>query len=208
MAKRSYQQHCALAKALDLVGERWTLLLVRELLTGPKRYKQLIENLPGMGTNLLAARLRDLQGAELVAHDGTSYSLTERGAELEESVVALARWGSAALAEPIDGELWRASWNVIALKYAFRSDLAKDVVGVIEYRIDDTRVQARIKNGTIATSAEESWKPDVVIEANGETLLALSRGELKPKEAEASGALAVSGDRRLFRSSLRVFRAK
>ena len=70
MPKRSYQQHCALARALDLVGERWTLLLVRELLTGPKRYRDLTRNLPGMGTNLLATRLRELQDADIVAPHG------------------------------------------------------------------------------------------------------------------------------------------
>jgi len=209
MTRRSYRQHCALARALDLVGERWTLLVVRELLTGPKRYRDLLANLPGMGTNLLATRLRDLQEADLVEHDEAHYSLTPRGCELEPAVLALARFGAPLLAEGSgnggEGDLWRASWNVVALKYAFDPKRARKLRGVIEYQVDDTRVQARLRDGTIETSPEPRWTPDVVLRADGSTFLALSSGALDPKQAEAEGALAVEGDRRLFRASLRAF---
>ncbi len=205
MPKRSYQQNCALARALDVVGERWTLLLVRELLTGPKRYKELQANLPGMGTNLLAARLRELQELGVVDREERSYVLTERGRALEASVLALARWGAPLLAGAEPDALWRASWNVVALKYAFRPERAQRTRGVIEFRVDDTLVQARIANGEIATSAAETWPPDVVVRTDGETLLGLSAGELDPKDAEREGWLEVEGDRRLFRSALRIF---
>jgi DNA-binding HxlR family transcriptional regulator/putative sterol carrier protein len=212
MTRRTYRQHCALARALDLVGERWTLLVVRELLTSPKRYSNLLDNLPGMGTNLLAARLRGLQEAGLVDHDGTLYSLTPRGAELEPAVLALARFGAPLLAEGLaagnQDDLWRASWNVVALKYAFRPERARKLRGVLEYQVDGTRVQARLRDGTIETTAEPRWKPDVVVRTDGETLLALSSGELAFRQAEAEGALEIEGDRRLFRASLRAFGAE
>ena len=207
MTKRSYHQHCALARALDLVGERWTLLLVRELLTGAKRYRDLQQNLSGIGTNLLAARLRELQEAGIVKHEDGLYALTARGGGLEDAVLALSRWGAPLLSDPEPNALWRASWNVVALKYAFRPERARTVRGVIEFRVDDSCVQAQIRDGTIETAAEERWRPDVVIRTDGVTLLALSAGELDAKEVEASGVLEVVGDRRLFRASLRIFAA-
>ena len=78
--KRSYKQNCALAHAMDVVGERWTLLIVRELLVGPRRYGELLNNLSGIGTNLLADRLKELEAAELIAKEGSRYLLTENGA--------------------------------------------------------------------------------------------------------------------------------
>jgi len=205
MAKREYRQHCALARALDLVGERWTLLVVRELLTGSKRYKELLANLPGIGTNLLATRLSDLERAGLVERGDRSYSLTPRGSELEAAVLALARFGAPLLAEA-DGEVyWSASWNPIALKYAFRPERARRLRGTVEYRVDDSRVQARFRDGEIETAAESSWRPDVVVTTDGETFLALSAGELDPRDAEAEGSLEIAGDRALFRRSLRAF---
>lgn len=205
MPKRSYHQHCALARALDLVGERWTLLLVRELLTGPKRYRTLVANLPGIGTNLLATRLRELSEAGLIERQGTDYLLTERGAALETSVLALARWGAPLLADAEEDAHWRASWNVVALKYAFRPERARSVRGVIEYRVDDSIVQARVHDGSIETTATERWTPDVTLHTDGPTLRALAAGELDPRDAEQDGRLRVEGSRRLFRSSLRVF---
>lgn len=208
MPKRRYHQRCALARSLDVVGERWTLLLVRELLTGPKRYKELQANLPGMGTNLLAARLRELQGLGVVEHADPEYVLSERGRALEESVLALARWGAPLLADCEPDALWRASWNVVALKYAFRPERARNVEGVVEFQVDETRVQARIAQGTIATSAESPWAADVVLRTDGETLLALNTGELDAKDAEREGWLEIEGDRRLYRAALRMFASR
>ena len=205
MAKRSYHQRCALALALDQVGERWTLLLVRELLSGPKRYRDLLAGLPGIGTNLLAARLRDLEAAGLVERDPEGYRLTPRGVELEEAVVALARFGAPLLADADPGGHWQAHWNVIALQYAFRPERARKVRAVLEYRVDGTCVQARVREGTIETAGEERWKPDLVIRTDGETLLGLAAGEVDPRQAEAAGALELDGDRKLFRASLRFF---
>ena len=207
VARRTYHQHCALARALDLVGERWTLLLVRELLTGRKRYNEFLASLPGMGTNLLATRLRDMTEAGLVEHDGSTYGLTSRGAELEEAVLALARFGVPLLAAGPPDDLWRPSWNVLALRYTFRPDKARNVRGVIEYRVDADVTQARIRNGVLETTAGRRWQPDVIVQTDGDTFLDLADGTLAPGTAEAEGDLQIEGSRRLFNASLRVFGA-
>src|SRR5262249_19104128 len=108
---RSYRQYCAVARGLDVVGERWTLLIVRGLLVGPKRYKDLLDGLPGIGTNLLAARLKELEKVGVVRRTvlpppagSTVYELTESGQALEPVVMALGRWGVRLMDEPHDGE--------------------------------------------------------------------------------------------------------
>src|SRR5438270_8716701 len=105
--KRSYDQYCAVARGLDVIGDRWTLLLVRDLLLGPKRYKDLLEGLPGIGTNLLAARLKELEAAGIVRRGvlpppaGSSvYELTDKGQALEPAILALGRWGAQFLGVP------------------------------------------------------------------------------------------------------------
>src|SRR5215470_18393749 len=104
---RSYNQYCAVARSLDVIGERWTLLIIRDLLVGPKRYKDLLDGLPGIGTNLLAARLRDLEKAGIVRRTllpppaaSTVYELTEVGRALEPAIFAIGRWGARFLGSP------------------------------------------------------------------------------------------------------------
>src|SRR3989442_1936432 len=106
-APRSYDQYCAVARGLDVIGDRWTLLLVRDLLLGPKRYKDLLNGLPGIGTNLLADRLHELEGAGLIERTvlpppagSTVYQLTEAGEALEPAMVALGRLGARFLGAP------------------------------------------------------------------------------------------------------------
>jgi DNA-binding HxlR family transcriptional regulator len=113
---RSYRQYCAVARGLDVVGERWTLLIVRDLLIGPKRYKDLLTGLPGIGTNLLATRLRDLEEQGLVGRrvlpppaGSTVYELTQVGQALEPVVTALGRWGHRFLGARREGEFLSAN---------------------------------------------------------------------------------------------------
>ncbi len=108
MAKRSYKQNCALALTVDLVGERWSMLLIRDLLVGPKRYKELSQSLQGMGTNLLASRLKELESAGIIERQdsggGThAYALTDTGRALEPAILALVRWGLTYLPDRIEG---------------------------------------------------------------------------------------------------------
>ena len=117
MTRRTYGQFCAVARALDAVGERWTLLLVRELLLGPRRFTDLLAALPGLGTSLLAERLRNLESLGVVHREAlpppagaTVYRLTGSGYRLGPVVRALADWGAGLLDEPAPGEAFRADW--------------------------------------------------------------------------------------------------
>ena len=105
---RRYNQFCALARALDVVGERWTLLIVRELLLGPRRFNELARALPGIGRNLLAARMRELREAGLVERRAPGYDLTPRGRALEETLFALTRWEMEEMRLPEPGDELRA----------------------------------------------------------------------------------------------------
>src|SRR3954471_12739272 len=105
MSRRSYEQYCGLAKALDVVGERWTLLIVRNLLLGPQRYSELLRGLPGITTNLLAKRLQEMEADALIAHgeagtDAPASRLTSVGRDLEPAIHALGRWGWGLMGKP------------------------------------------------------------------------------------------------------------
>ncbi|MHA6695393.1 winged helix-turn-helix transcriptional regulator [Homoserinimonas sp. A520] len=128
MAARNYGQYCGVTTALELVGERWALLIVRDLLVGPRRYTDLKQGLPRIPTNILSTRLKELQDAGVVrrlpmAH-GLAYDLTDYGRGLEDVVLALGRWGFASMGEPAEGDVVTSDSLTMALRTAFRADVA------------------------------------------------------------------------------------
>jgi len=126
VSKRSYAQFCGLAKALDVVGERWTMLVIRNLLLGPLRYSDLLRGLPGITTNLLAKRLREMEMHGLIervrtsGEGGQAYRLTETGRALEPAVHALGRWGWQWMTRPGPGEHRSLEWLLVALRRRYR----------------------------------------------------------------------------------------
>lgn len=130
MSKRSYEQFCGLAKALDIVGERWTMLVVRNLLLGPLRYTDLLRGLPGITTNLLAKRLKEMEDHGLVerlrtaGEGGQAYRLTEIGRALEPAVHALGRWGWQWMKSAGPGEHRSLEWLLVALRRRYRGGVA------------------------------------------------------------------------------------
>src|SRR5262245_11777949 len=127
--RKSYDQYCAVARTLDVVGERWTLLIVRDLMMGPKRYTDLRTTLPGVPTDILTARLRALEEAGFVRRrelprpaPATVYELTEDGARLRPVIAALAQAGTPAMGAPRSGEDVQAERMVLALGVTFRGD--------------------------------------------------------------------------------------
>src|SRR5581483_6905736 len=129
--RRSYNQYCSVARALDVVGERWTLLIVRDLLLGPRRYKDLLESLPGIGTNLLADRLKELEHEGIVRRTvlpppagSTVYELTETGQELEPVIAAMGRWGARFLGAPRSADRFPTSAYFVALRVLFQPEAA------------------------------------------------------------------------------------
>lgn len=126
MPKRSYNQYCGLARALDVVGERWTLLVVRNLLLGPQRYTDLMRGLPGITTNLLAKRLKEMEALGLIEQaaaggDGvTAYRLTDEGRSLEPAIHALGRWGWRRMERPSSRDRRSIDWLLVALRRRYR----------------------------------------------------------------------------------------
>src|SRR5215210_6138515 len=164
--KRSYGQYCTVARALDVVGERWTLLLVRELSTGPKRFKDLLEGLPGIGTNLLAARLKTLEAERIVQRatlpppaGSNVYELTELGRSLEPVIVTLSRWGARLLDTPREEDDLRAGWAA----FAVRSAIGRGAVGgrpsTYEFRIDGEAFHVWVRDGEEGERVEASQGP-------------------------------------------------
>jgi DNA-binding HxlR family transcriptional regulator len=155
VSRRRYGQFCPLAKALDVLGERWTLLIVRELLTGPKRYTDLRAGLPGLATDLLAARLRELQATGVIDRrevppptPATVYELTERGYALKAAILELARWGRPLLRDA-DEDLLPDSALSLGLEVAFHPDAAAGVDETYHIEVDDQRVTIRVHNGAV-----------------------------------------------------------
>ena len=128
MPRRSYDQYCGLARALDVLGERWTLLIVRNLLLGPQRYSDLLRGLPGITTNLLAKRLQEMEAEGLIEHgDGasasTAYRLTASGRDLEPAIHALGRWGWRRMGKPTGRDRRSIEWLLVALRRRYRGDV-------------------------------------------------------------------------------------
>jgi DNA-binding HxlR family transcriptional regulator/putative sterol carrier protein len=202
VSKRSYNQYCAVARALDIVGERWTLLIVRELLTGPKRFKDLLEGLPGIGTNLLTARLKNLEGYGVV-HRVTLpppaaskvYELTELGRSLESVITALGRWGLEFLGTPDQEDDLRPAWAVVAMRSALKQEAALGLQETYEFHIDEKAFHLRVRDGEVeALQGPAAVDPDLVVRGDTQAFLALAAGRVEPKEALDSGEIRIEGD--------------
>lgn len=168
MTKRSYRQACALAQADDLLGERWSLLLIRDLLISPRRFKDLQNSLKGIGTNLLATRLRELEAAGVIekrAAQGTAhhYALTESGLALEPALLALVRWGLAYGREPRKSLHHRDDWDLLALKALFQPQRAAELSVCVQFETDDFTGWAAIDRQRMTIGLGEAAEPDVIV---------------------------------------------
>jgi DNA-binding HxlR family transcriptional regulator len=194
MSRRRYGQFCPLAKALDVLGGRWTLLIVRELLSGPKRYTDLRQGLPGLATDLLATRLRELQQTGVIDRrevppptPATVYELTERGHALRPAILELARWGRPLLLDPADDRL-PDSALLLGLEVAFHPDAAAGLDETYDLEVDGNRVAVRVHDGTVDItpgSAGEHAAVSIVTDRQG--FIDLARGH-------AGDHLRVQGD--------------
>ncbi|MQY30852.1 winged helix-turn-helix transcriptional regulator [Nocardia aurantia] len=214
MDQRSYNQYCATARTLDLVGERWTLLLIRELLTGPKRFGDLQASLRGLGTGLLATRLKHLE-REGLARKITlpppartpAYALTEAGEELGPAILALARWGLKwAMDEPRDSETFHPGWALLGLRSCFDPEAAESLRAVYEFRIEDEIFHARVADSAIETLHGPAQHPDATITMSENTFLRVTRRALTLAESIERGETTATGDPELLRRLGAVFR--
>ena len=201
--RRRYDTGCAVAHALDLVGERWALLVVRELLLGPKRFTDLLAGLPGASPDVLTQRLRELTSAQVthrrrLAPPGASwvYELTPWGAELAPTVLGLARWASRSPAMPYDAPLGVDSL-MLSLTALFDRRAASGLDATIAIRLSDQPFQLRITGGELNLTRGESQNPDVTLETDQATLLSLLRTDNDLEQMVDSGSLRIVGDRDL-----------
>ncbi|HZG92793.1 MAG TPA: winged helix-turn-helix transcriptional regulator [Pseudonocardia sp.] len=209
----TYEQFCAVATALDVVGDRWTLLVVRELLGGPRRYRALAHDLPGIATNLLADRLRRLEAAGLLArlpdHDGRArtYQLTDAGQGLRPVIEALGRFGLPLLPDDAAGLAFRAQWLELALSLVLRRGALPDDLPV-RFDVDTgdgTRTLVHLRLGPSGVAVDEDGAPDVVVRGDPAALLAVARDPARTDELTTAGRLTVTGDatsRRRLRRAL------
>lgn len=212
MAPRTYGQYCGLARALDLVGERWTLLVLRELLAGPKRFGDVLDALPGLGTGLLTTRLRALETEGLIVRrrlrppaGSTVYELTDEGRELEPVLYGLARWGSARLGAPTDAEAFRPHWAMIAMRANYDREAAAGVRQVHEFEIGEELFHAAVEDGEVALHDGPGHRPDVRIRSDPGTFARLAHDPRTAEAALAAGRLAVEGEREAIRTCLAIF---
>lgn len=212
MSKRSYNQYCAIARALDIVGERWTLLVVRELLTGPKRFKDLLEGLPGIGTNLLTTRLKDLERYGVVRRTtlpppaaSKVYELTELGRSLEPVIAALGRWGLEFLDTPDREDDLRPAWAVVAMRSALKQEAARGLQETYEFRIDKEAFHLRIKDGEVEALQGPAVDPELVVRGSTQAFLSLVAGQLEPAEALESGEIRIEGEQETLARCLEIF---
>lgn len=210
---RSYNQWCSLAKALDVIGERWSLLVVRELLEGPKRYTDLRDGIPGISTDVLAARLKDLEDDGIVERRtlpppaaSKVYELTELGLGLGPAVAALSRWGAKLLGPKTDDEAFRPHWLVLGLRGMLRADRAADVAVDVDFDLlsGDT-VRVRVDDGKLAHVAEPDSAAEVIVHADLSTLSAIADGTLPIAAATADGRFAIEGEASAVAAFQRLF---
>jgi DNA-binding HxlR family transcriptional regulator len=204
MTRRTYGQFCGLAHALDVVGERWTLLIVRELGSGPKRYTELADALSGIGTSLLAARVRQLETDGVIQRrlaldqpgSAVVYELSDAGRELAAAVIPLAMWGARHQMTDADAdhELFRAEWLLNVLAVDIRDGVPDDLDATYEFRIDDSIAALRVRGGKVSVKPGEARAPDVTVRATAQTVAALAGRKLSLVDAAKQGRVDVTGD--------------
>lgn len=212
MTTRTYDDPCGTARALGVIGERWALLVVRELLLGGKRFSDLSRGLPTMSQNVLVQRLRDLEGEGVVRRRRLGppvstkvYELTEAGRALEPVLIALGRWGSRLPLDPDSAAELSADALLLALRTTFDADRAGDLHARVDLRLGDDTFRTTVADGAFTARRGETDDPDAVIETDSPTLRALVFGGRSLTDATRAGDATVGGRRAVARAFLRCF---
>lgn len=197
MAKRSYRQNCALARTVDIIGERWTLLLVRDLLVGPRRFRDLVRSLKGIGTNLLTSRLKELEAAGLIERRGEQgYALTHSGTALEPAVLALVRWGLIYGPKNQPEDYHEDEWDLVALKALFQPQRAGDLHLSVQFDSDALLGWIRIDSAAVSIGLGRLDDAELII---GGTIAELFTGSV------AADSLLTSGDTQDLQRFMKAF---
>ena len=212
MKTRAYGQYCGFARALEVVGERWALLVIRDLLVAPKRFTDLLRGLPGIPSNVLTARLKELEHAGVARRRvlprparAVVYELTEYGLELEAVVAELGRWGAKNLGDPRADETITVDSLITALRTTFHPGAARGLRAGFELRVGEIVLHARVDDGHVDVAQGALPGADLAIEA-GPGIRALMAGELTPAGAIENGTVHVTGNPELLARFAEIFR--
>ena len=208
---RTYGDACGVPRALDRVGERWALMIVRELLLGPKRFTDLRAGLPSASPNVLTERLRELEDSGVVRRRrlpppaaSRVYELTEWGAELETVLSALGRWGARAPLAP-EGTGMSCDAHILSLQTLFDPALAGNFGACFDLKLGDERFRAEVADGALVLERGEATEPDATVTTDHPTLLALAHRQRDLAEALRAGDIAIEGDEKAFERFVGLF---
>ncbi|MES2137950.1 MAG: winged helix-turn-helix transcriptional regulator [Pseudomonadota bacterium] len=198
---KSYNQYCGLAKALDLVGDRWSLLIVREILArGSCRYVDVKNGLPGIATNLLANRLRELEKCGIIRRVDAGppvsthlFELTERGRGLEAVIEQLGRWAAPAMVQPAERDTFQSHWMTVPLRFYLRDRKPEDPPATIELRVGDEPLTIDLADGDVRIASRAAANPSLIIEGPPQVVMRLLRRQLPLDDARRRGT-RLSGD--------------
>jgi DNA-binding HxlR family transcriptional regulator/putative sterol carrier protein len=212
MAEHRYQQYCALARALDVAGDRWALLIVRELAPGPRRFTDLIDGLPGIARNLLTKRLRALEREGIVDRQELPppaarqvYELTDDGRDLAHAMAPLIAWGARRIGERNPTESFRARWPAVAMAGLADQDAAKGVRETYQYVVDRSAFHFTVDDGSIRLQDGWAQDPAVVLTTDEDTWADIAAGKISFSSATASGALSVAGEPQAVKRLRKIF---
>ena len=198
---RSYGQYCGLARSLEVVGDRWNLLIVRQLLVGSARYRDLVDGLPGIATNLLADRLRDLEASGVIerrlADKGSvvEYALTSWGAELREPIEGLIRWSTPLMVRGPEGDSFRLEWLALAVPALLDARVKVRSSATVGLQVgDDPLLQLRAARSGFEVGPHDGRELDATVRADPMCVLGLAAGALTLGDARALGLVAIEGD--------------
>jgi DNA-binding HxlR family transcriptional regulator/putative sterol carrier protein len=212
MTRHRYKQYCALARTLDVAGDRWTLLIVRELAPGPRRFTDLIDGLPGISRKLLTERLRALERDGIVARRELPppaarqvYELADDGRDLAVAMAPLIAWGARRIGARKPGESFRARWPAVAMAGLADREAARGVSETYQYLVGDSAFHFAVEDGSIELHDGRAEEPAVTLTTDEETWADMASGKITTASAAASGALTVAGDPEAAKRLRKIF---
>jgi DNA-binding HxlR family transcriptional regulator/putative sterol carrier protein len=198
--EKTYSQYCSVARALEVAGDRWTLLIIRELSFGPRRFTDLVDGVPGISRNLLSQRLRRLEEQEILRRRDLAppaarrvYELTDDGRDLGQAMLPLAAWGVRRLGKRQPGQEYRAHWAAVAMAGFANREAARDVHDTYQFVVDEEPFYFHVDDGRIELHDGLADVADVTITTDDETWAAMALGDTDAADATAAGRLVVTG---------------
>jgi DNA-binding HxlR family transcriptional regulator/putative sterol carrier protein len=212
MSEHRYQQFCALARALDVVGGRWTLLIIRELRPGPRRFTDLLEGLSGVSRKLLTERLRELEDEGIIRRSDLPppavrqvYELTNDGRELADAMGPLIGWGARRLGRRRSGETFHPRWVSVGMVTLADRAAAEGVREIYQYVVGESTFHFIVDDGSIEVRDGQAPDASVVVTTDEATWARVASGRTKTSAAVASGAMTIAGDRAAVKRMRKIF---